>query len=330
MTVYTVDIAGKQYFPHNIFISKNVDFRTPNDFELVFPRVESYIDLDDVIDIKRDGTTIFRGRVETLETYKTGEDLQFRVAGRDMSVALLRLTTGRDIFQSKDPSVICETLNSPGKLIALQPQKFIVYPEMDTYISSYYNQGYPSYVYLYTRWYVIAPGNPYNHNQRALIKFDLTNILGKIQSVTSAILNIRVWKTSNLNGQANPYYNPRIKAYYRVLGPWDESVKWSNQPAIASSYTATTTHYHGETDTCFQVDLTSDVQAWKSGATNYGWMIRDPSDETPNGGSYQTMFYSSESATPPYLVLTVSYSNGIVATASASHNSSDAYKVIDQ
>ncbi|MEM3489279.1 MAG: DNRLRE domain-containing protein, partial [Nitrososphaerota archaeon] len=326
MTEYSVTIAGKQYFPYNVFFSKNVDFRTPGDFELIFPHVESDIQLDDTVDIKRDGTTIFRGKVETLETYKTGEDLQFHVTGRDMSVALLRLTTGRDLFQSKDPSEICETLNSPGKLIQLQSQKFIAYPEMDTYVDSYWNSGYPTYIWMYTRRYLVFP-----QHQRALIKFDLTNILGKIDSVTNATLYLHVIGTDNRYGNGQPDTDPKPKSYYRILGPWDESVKWTTQPSFSSTATGTTYHTHGEADIWVSVDLTSDVQAWKSGTANYGWLIRDPNEDVPcDGCSHQTRFHTSESPYTPYLVITASYNNGIVAVASASLNNSDAYKIIDQ
>ncbi|MGQ9543680.1 MAG: discoidin domain-containing protein [Candidatus Bathyarchaeia archaeon] len=331
MTSYTVEIEGKQYYPVNIFFSKNVDFRTPNDFELVFADVESGINLDNTVDIKRDGTTIFRGKVETVETYKTGDNVEFRVSGRDISVKLLRLITGRDIYQSKDPGEICGTLNSPGILIQLQPQKFIVYPEIDTFIENVPDRGDPTNTVVAAKWYR-HPTLPWLDNVwRGLIKFNLDNIFARIASVTSAILYYKVKVTYNYNLGFTPYYNPRIKAWYRVLGPWDASVKWTTQPSFATSYTASSNHYHEETEVWHNVDLTSDVQAWKSGsATNYGWMFRDPSDDIANGNRYETLFYSSEASDKPYLILTVTYSDGIVATASASLNNSNAFKIIDQ
>lgn len=94
---------------------------------------------------------------------------------------------------------------------------------------------------------------------------------------------------------------PRVYEAYRAAGSWTESgINWNNQPAASSTPTASVGS--GSSAGWLAWDVTSDVAAFASGTPNYGWLLKDGSEDYPSGA--QAKFVSRDSSatgTRPYL-----------------------------
>jgi hypothetical protein len=111
---------------------------------------------------------------------------------------------------------------------------------------------------------------------RSLVQFDVSPIPGSA-TVTSATLTLCL--TNNPGGSAVGH----IHELYAITDPWTEAgVTWNNQPAYVSGVSAPVTV--PSTQQCFVMDVTADVQAWVSGGTNNGWLLKDQV-ETGSGDS---------------------------------------------
>jgi predicted ribosomally synthesized peptide with SipW-like signal peptide len=120
-------------------------------------------------------------------------------------------------------------------------------------------------------------------NNRTFIKFDFkfpsgTNILSS---------NLKLYMKSAPSVSRN--YEIR-----RVTGTWTENgINWNNQQAVATSVTDSIPS--GTTKNVWlSWNVTSDVQSFVSGSsTNYGWMIKDSSEDSST--AYEAKFHSRES-----------------------------------
>jgi hypothetical protein len=98
----------------------------------------------------------------------------------------------------------------------------------------------------------------------------------------------------------------RTYAAHRVNGTWTESgITWTNQPAVAASATASVA-----TGTTSNVTLTwnvtSDVQAFVDGTSNYGWRIADTVENSATAriGQFRTAEHGTASQRP---ILEITY-----------------------
>jgi len=122
-----------------------------------------------------------------------------------------------------------------------------------------------------------------NKNKRTFIKFDFkfpsgTNILSS---------NLKLYMKSAPS-------TSRTYEVWRVTGTWTENgINWNNQQAVATSVTDSIPS--GTTKNVWlSWNVTSDVQSFVSGSsTNYGWMIKDSSEDSST--TYEAKFHSRES-----------------------------------
>lgn len=124
---------------------------------------------------------------------------------------------------------------------------------------------------------------PHAKNKRSFVEFDVSSIPAS-STVGSATLTLCA---TAVPGATRTY------EVHAVSAGWVEtSITWTNQPAVAASATdtATTPASAG----CMSWDVAADVQAWVNGtATNYGWRVKD---QTEDGGNLLSMFRTRENA----------------------------------
>ena len=126
---------------------------------------------------------------------------------------------------------------------------------------------------------------PNQRNERTFASFDVSSIPGG-STVSAATLTLC----------ATSVPSSRTYDAHRVTASWTEGgVTWNNQPAVAGSATASagTPGSPG----CMTWTVTSDVQLWVDGTSNYGWRISDASE----GSSQErlTVFRSTEDGAVP-------------------------------
>lgn len=121
-----------------------------------------------------------------------------------------------------------------------------------------------------------------NKNKRTFIRFDFNFPSGT--TILSSALKLYMKSAPSVS---------RNYEVWRVLDNWNErdpnGINWNNQPPVATSLTATT--FSGTIKNVWlSFDVTSDVQSFVSGTPNYGWMLKDSSEN-----SSTTKFHSRES-----------------------------------
>jgi len=122
-------------------------------------------------------------------------------------------------------------------------------------------------------------------NRRSFIKFNF-NFPG---GTTLLSANLKLYM----------YDAPATSRTYEISSSsadWTEStITWNNAPPVASLPTGTAAI--STTDgQWISFDVTSDLQAFFDGTDNYGWQIRDASEDS--GISPEALFYSKDSADP--------------------------------
>jgi hypothetical protein len=101
--------------------------------------------------------------------------------------------------------------------------------------------------------------------ERSFVKFDLSSIRGQT-TVDSAMLTLCFSSIPQADAQG------RSHEVRRMTSPWTETgLTWATQPTVSTTVTGVLTVPSGID--CLTVDVTTDVRAWVSGATNYGWRI---------------------------------------------------------
>ncbi len=120
-----------------------------------------------------------------------------------------------------------------------------------------------------------------NKNGRSLIMYDTSSIPSG-SNIISATLQLNAISVPNAT---------RNYTVNRVEQNWDElNVTWNNKPMVAANVTsfANTPLSPG----WMSWDVTTDVQAWAGGISNYGWQISDRSEDSIT--EYTTTFYTRE------------------------------------
>lgn len=158
----------------------------------------------------------------------------------------------------------------------------------DTYVNAYYPTATNT---TESRLYIGNFPTYYKSNCRTLIRFNLPS-LPAYSDIDDAKLRLYAYSWYNSNT-----INTQI---YRITGSWSESSypTWNTQPAIdwntiwSTAGVAKTTGYKYWT-------ITGLVEAWYSGTTNNGLMLR----ANPENSS-SVVFYSKEGTYPPLLMVT--------------------------
>ncbi len=170
----------------------------------------------------------------------------------------------------------------------------------------YSNYQRPDSPYYHELWLGMDPTNSANVNYD-FIKFNLSSITG---SISSASLQVYPY---------HQYYNaPRATTTWvrRVSANWSTStLTWNNQPGTTALTSA------GLVEGSWgSFDVTSTVQAWLDGASNYGFMLW----ENGNNGTYWKRLISSEDSTGRGPKLVITYAppvvSGLSPTGGASTN----------
>jgi len=133
-------------------------------------------------------------------------------------------------------------------------------------------------------------------NHRIIIAHsDLSSIPSGV-TIDSATLYLYMWFVEG----------NRTLGIHRVTASWTETgVTWNNQPGYDSTPTSSTS-----TGTTFDVwrtwDVTSDVQAFIDGTSNYGWLIKDnvESEADMKYSFYRNSEYIDDPTLRPYLEVT--------------------------
>ncbi|MEX2245221.1 MAG: DNRLRE domain-containing protein [Dehalococcoidia bacterium] len=135
-----------------------------------------------------------------------------------------------------------------------------------------------------------------SQTRRSYSAFDVGGTVPGGATIQSATLTLCI---TNVSGAAG-----RTHGLHRVTGSWTEStLSWNTQPAFSS--TATDSFTVPGMPQCVDFDVTADVQAWVSGTTDYGWILKDSLENTSGSASlYASREYGSSGSRPS---LSVSY-----------------------
>jgi len=144
---------------------------------------------------------------------------------------------------------------------------------------AYIDQSKPNDNYGNSKELSIKSKNP--DNNRTFIKFDFNFPSGT--TIISSALKLYMKLAPSIS---------RTYEAWRVTGSWTEGgIKWKEQPTVAG--TATDSVSSGTTKNVWLPwDVTSDVRSFVSGTSNYGWQLRDSSENSST--AYEAKFYSRE------------------------------------
>ncbi len=123
---------------------------------------------------------------------------------------------------------------------------------------------------------------------RSLVQFDVTAIPGGA-TVDAATLTLCYPNNPNNNAQGH------VHEIHAATSVWAETgVTWNTQPAFSATAIGTLTV--PSSAQCLTVDVTGDVQAWVSGTSNFGWLIKDQSETGSNDA--QVAYGTRENGNP--------------------------------
>jgi len=127
---------------------------------------------------------------------------------------------------------------------------------------------------------IIKSKNP--DNKRTFIKFDFN--FPSDTTILSSNLKLYMKSAPSVS---------RTYEAWRVVGDWTEKgIKWNNQPGVAGSVTDSISS--GVTKNIWlSWDVISDVQGFVSGTSNYGWQLKDSTENSST--AYEAKFHSRES-----------------------------------
>ncbi|MER7506498.1 DNRLRE domain-containing protein [Nonomuraea pusilla] len=155
-----------------------------------------------------------------------------------------------------------------------------------------------------------AASKSYKVYERAYLKFDATALQGK--TITSA-----TFKAKNSVASGCGTAESGILAQ-RVTADWSPAtISWPNRPADTTQGAAVARDpqpcvdgNQPPTNTTWEWNVTSIVQAWVSGAPNYGFLLRE-TDETQSAPMFERGFLSSrtDQGSDALPTLTVTYSD---------------------
>ena len=159
-------------------------------------------------------------------------------------------------------------------------------------------------------------------NMRGWIAFDIQGIPSNVW-IVNAKLQLRIWhKTTAAEGGDT---TGRLYGVYRVTQPWREfNVTWANQPNYTEEHSATSPVPPGQGGwdgplLYMDWDITEIVKDWRSGAANYGVVIRDTEENAHL--QYTTQFFTHnktpDSSYYPRLIMTCVSPQSVVILAAA-------------
>ena len=135
-------------------------------------------------------------------------------------------------------------------------------------------------------------------NMRGWVAFDLKGIPSDAL-VVHADLRLRVWsKSPNDPSQGFGDSTGRVYGVYRVTQPWNESGEnWANQPTYTEEHFASSRVPAGDAGwdgplLYMDWDVTIIVHDWQSGASNYGFLVRDTQENSTI--LYSTQFFTHD------------------------------------
>lgn len=133
-------------------------------------------------------------------------------------------------------------------------------------------------------------------NMRGWIAFDIRGIPKDVW-IINANLRLRVWhKTTDDPKLGLGDTTGRVYGVYRVTQPWEEfNVTWANQPNYTEQHHTTSPVPPGQGGwegpvLYMEWDIADIVRDWRSGAENYGILIRDTQENAPL--YYSTQFFT--------------------------------------
>ena len=133
--------------------------------------------------------------------------------------------------------------------------------------------------------------------RRALMKFNLTGLVGSGRGVLTATLD--------LNVSYSPSCTARSLVIRSLAAAPTTSTVWSNQPAFGGTTITSPAFAKGYSSSCpagvQKIDIASLVQKWVDGSTNNGLAVVAADEADGLGGKY---FDSAEGATAPSLSVT--------------------------
>ena len=114
-----------------------------------------------------------------------------------------------------------------------------------------------------------------------------------------ADFRLRVWSKSN-DDPSKRFGDStgRIYGVYRITQPWNESDEnWTNQPTYTEEHYASAKVPPGDSGWSGPLlymdwDVTGIVQDWRSGAANYGFVVRDTQENSTT--LYSTQFFTHD------------------------------------
>jgi hypothetical protein len=120
--------------------------------------------------------------------------------------------------------------------------------------------------------------------------------------IVTAKLRLRIWhKTTDDSKQGIADSTGRIYGVYRVTQPWAEyNITWTNQPEYTEDHYATAAVPPGQGGwngpvLWMEWDLADLVKDWRSGAGNYGILVRDTQENATI--LYSTQFFTHDKVT---------------------------------
>jgi len=170
--------------------------------------------------------------------------------------------------------------------------------DADTFVTDGANVADKNYGY-HVEMKVEYYDDPDGGNKRALIHFDLSSIPADA-TIDAATVHLYVGEANCRYDFGNPTYN-----IHRIEESWGEmTVTWNNQPGYNSTPTDGITK--PTCVDCFDVyDVTSDVQDFFDGTSNYGWLIKLETESDPEmPGTYYKTHECENSSRKPYLEVT--------------------------
>lgn len=150
-----------------------------------------------------------------------------------------------------------------------------------TYITkdTYIDQEFPNTNYGDNQYMEVK--NELNKSRRVLVQVDLSD-LSDIDAV-EGILKLIIYG----------FFGGMVHDVHRITESWSEdTVTWNNQPTYdpVPTYTCIVPYFP---DISF--DVTSDIINFMNGTyTNYGWLIKHPSEDYPHDRPPRRIFYSSD------------------------------------
>lgn len=169
-----------------------------------------------------------------------------------------------------------------------------LYPTMD----SYSWQSVPDSNNGRSDNFQITSANVNPKNMRGWIAFDVRAIPPDAWFIR-AQLRLRIWsKSENDPSKGFGDSTGRIYGVYRITQPWQElNVTWTNQPNYTEGHHAIAAVPAGQSGfygplLYMNWDLTDIVRDWRSGASNYGVLVRDTQENSPI--LYSTQFFTHD------------------------------------